>query len=110
MSHDEFARMIPPEGLQVCEQGANNTAEVLRRPTRGCTTVAPSEVTRDYWRTTLRDRVSGNDRVRCELDGDGERCTTPPVRNEPPNGRVWYLNQAPGQRVLRRVITWSIDM
>ncbi|TAK18711.1 MAG: hypothetical protein EPO40_36545 [Myxococcaceae bacterium] len=109
MSLAEFVGMIPPEGLQLCDRQAENLGEVFRSPTRGCRTVTAAQVTPAYWRSELRDKVEGSRRVSCEAAGGGERCTTPPIRNDPPHGRVWYLNSPPGQRILRRVISWSID-
>lgn len=107
--HSQFAQLIPPEGLQICERQAENVGQVFRSPDRGCHTVTAAQVTAAYWRSTLRDQVAGTDRVTCEPFGDGERCATPPIRNDPPHGRVWYLNAPPGLRIVRRVVSWSID-
>ncbi|MBI5512205.1 MAG: hypothetical protein HY909_00465 [Deltaproteobacteria bacterium] len=109
MSHAEFVGMIPPEGLQLCDRQAENVGQVFRSPGRGCRTVTAAQVTPGYWRSTLRGVVAGSNRVSCEAVDGGERCATPPVRNDVPHGRVWYLNAPPGQRTLRRVISWSID-
>ncbi|MBK6529175.1 MAG: hypothetical protein IPF99_06190 [Deltaproteobacteria bacterium] len=109
MALAEFVGMIPPEGLQLCDRQAENVGQVFRSPTRGCRTVTAAQVTPAYWRSELRDKVAGSRRVTCEPTEGGERCTTPPIRNDPPHVRVWYLNSPPGQRILRRVISWSID-
>ncbi|MBP6833937.1 MAG: hypothetical protein KA978_24340 [Deltaproteobacteria bacterium] len=109
MALAEFVGMIPPEGMQLCDRQAENVGQVFRSPTRGCRTVTAAQVTPAYWRSELRDKVAGSRRVTCEPTEGGERCTTPPIRNDPPHGRVWYLNSPPGQRILRRVISWSID-
>lgn len=109
MSYTEFVGMIPPEGLQLCDRQAENVGQVFRSPTRGCQTVTAAQVTSAYWRSELRAKVAGSRSVSCEATDGGERCTTPPIRNDPPHGRVWYLNSPPGQRILRRVISWSID-
>lgn len=101
--------MIPPEGMRVCDRQANQVSEVYRSPDRGCHTVTAAEVTPRYWRSTLRALVSGNRRVRCEPDAVGERCATPPVHNQPPNGKVWYMAVRDGHRQVLRVIDWCID-
>ena len=92
MSLAKFVGMIPPAGLELCDRQAENVGQVFRSPTRGCRTVTAAQVTPAYWRSELRDKVGGSRGVTCE-----------------PHGRVWFLNSPPGQRILRRVISWSID-
>ena len=105
---EEFVPFVDG-AFELCDRQAENERGVFRSPTRGCRRVVVADVSARRWFGDLRTKVSGRDGVRCTVDGDTERCTTPPVRNDPPHGRVWYFTAPGTPRHLLRVINWSID-
>jgi hypothetical protein len=108
MPLEEFVPFVDG-AFELCDRQAENERGVFRSPTRGCRRVVVADVSARRWVGDLRTKVSGRDGVRCTVDGDTERCTTPPVRNDPPHGRVWYFTAPGTPRHLLRVINWSID-
>lgn len=104
-----FAALIPTEGVRICGRQADNVEAVLASLDTECHTVTAAQVTPAFWRSELRDQVNTRARISCQAVDGGERCTTPPITNEPPGGRLWFFTGAGAARRLTRVVTWSVD-
>lgn len=109
MTPAAFTALLPDAGVRICGRQADSPEQVLASVDTECHTVTAAQVTPAFWRSELRDQVNTRGVVRCVRDGATERCSTPPVHNEPPGGRLWFFTGVGAARKLERVVTWSID-